>query len=166
MARRTDVKGDTAFWTAGIVVVIFTGREQLNVQKKKKVNDDQNEKKNKTCVLDGSAENIVLLSCSFSRFERHLKTPGFSLFWFDLSNMVKMWCLKWDCPKSCHFVFISTSFVFFTYNFFGVVFQAASKKKYKKDKTSLTKREEYLVKPNTGKSLFQDNTKWCGLITT
>lgn len=44
-------------------MVIRTGREQLNVQKKKKVNDDQNEKKK--VYFDGSAENCVVSCCVY-----------------------------------------------------------------------------------------------------
>lgn len=66
MARRTDVKGDKAFWTAGIVVVIFTGREQLNVQKKKKVNDDQNEKKKKIVYLMEVQKTLCCCRVHFS----------------------------------------------------------------------------------------------------
>lgn len=166
MARRTDVKGDTAFWTAGIVVVIFTGREQLNVQKKKKVNDDQNEKKKKKlCTWWKCRKHCVVVVFIFPLRKASKNSWVFIvLIWLVQHGENVMF--KVGLSKIMPLCFYFHIFFFFTYNFFGVVFQAASKKKYKKDKTSLTKREEYLVKPNTGKSLFQDNTKWCGLITT
>lgn len=114
-----------------------TGREQLTV----KVDHDQN-----ICVFNGSAETLCccefLFYSIFFYFSYALHIVVFSLFIFIFSNLVNMYCSKWDCQNN---VFIPWLFFFF---------RAASKPKLK---TSLTKHEEYLVKPN--KSHFQVNMK-------
>lgn len=109
-----------------------TGREQLTV----KVDHDQN-----ICVFNGSAETLccceVFFCFVFFTFSYALHIVLFCFF----SNLVTMCCSKWDCQNN---VFIPWRFLF----------RAASKPKLK---TSLTKHEKYLVKPN--KSYLRVNMK-------
>lgn len=130
LARRSNVKGDTKSWTAGILVVIFTGREQLNVQKKK--NERWPKWKKKLCTWWKCRKQCVVVVFIFPlrKASKYFSFYQFSLFWFYLSNMVKMWCLKWDCQKimPLYFHICFLFFCFFYIKFFWCCFPSRVKK--------------------------------------
>lgn len=75
-----------------------TGREQLTV----KVDHDQN-----ICVFNGSAETLCcceflfyFILFFFFTFSYALHIVVFSLFIFIFSNLVNMYCSKWDCQNN------------------------------------------------------------------